>query len=194
MVSKKTDPVSASFDDAQREMCHVYYHGALGVIIAGLVWLIAALVAIAKGPALAMWALFFVGICIFPLSVVLSRMLGRPGKHSAGNLLGPLAMTSTLWMIMCIPLAFGVALHRIEWFFPAMLLIIGGRYLTFATLYGGHSNWVLGATLGVAGWLLVTTSPGPVVCALVGAGIEIVFAGIVLELIRRARKGLADAL
>lgn len=191
MATNHFDAASSSFADAQREMRHVYYHGAPGVLTSGLVWLMAALVVVGKGPAVAMWALFFGGICIFPLSVLFTRMLGRPGKHTAGNPLGVLAMASTLWMIMCIPLAFGVALYRIEWFFPAMLLIIGGRYLTFATLYGGYFYWVVGAALGAAGWFLGTANATPLAGALAGAGIEIVFAGILFVLIRRA--GSTDA-
>lgn len=193
MASPAFDPVTTSFHDAQREMCHVYYHGAPGALVSGLVWLMAAGVVVAKGPALAMWALFFGGIAIFPLSVALTKMLGRPGKHNPGNPLGLLAIASTFWMIMCIPLAFGVAMVRAEWFFPAMLLIIGGRYLTFATLYGGKFYWVFGATLGVAGWLLGKSGAAPLYGALAGGIIEIVFAGVLFWLVRGEPRGQSAA-
>ena len=37
-------------------------------------------------------------------------------------------------MLLSIPVAVGLGLYNPAWFFPAMLLIIAGRYLTFATL------------------------------------------------------------
>ena len=84
------------------------------------------------------------------VSVLLSKVLGLSGSHTNGNPLGNLAMEGTIFMIMCLPLAYGLSLQHTEWFFQGMLLIIGGRYLTFASIYDFRSYWVLGAVLGVA--------------------------------------------
>lgn len=51
------------------------------------------------------------------------------------QLMAPLALEGTIWLLLAIPVAIGAALYRVEWFFPAMLLVIAGRYLTFSTLY-----------------------------------------------------------
>ncbi len=66
--------------------------------------------------------------------MVLLKALGRSGKHSPSNPLGSLALATTFWLILSCLLAYAVSLCRIAWFFPAMLLAIGGRYLTFLTL------------------------------------------------------------
>ena len=57
-------------------------------------------------------------------------------------------------MILGIVIAIGVAFHKLEWFFPAMLLVIGGRYFTFSTLYGMKLYWAFGATLVIAAFAL----------------------------------------
>lgn len=59
-----------------------------------------------------------------------------------------------------------------------MLLLIGGRYLTFRTLYGLRVYWVLGASLGVAGLLLAVLLVRPSWAAFTGAGIELAFAAV----------------
>jgi len=57
-----------------------------------------------------------------------------------------------------------------------MLLIIGGRYLTFSTLYGKKFYWVLGATLGVFAYLLFSLHAQPFVTLLAGGSIELFLA------------------
>lgn len=104
------------------------------------------------------------------------RDMRRPGKHSRGNPLGTLAMEGTVMLMLALPLAFVVSLYRIDWFFPAMLLVIGGRYFTFATLYGARMFWVLGGILAVAAFVLVATKRPPVVGAFTGGIIELAFA------------------
>jgi hypothetical protein len=39
---------------------------------------------------------------------------------------------------------------NLSWFFPAMLMVIGGRYLSFAVVYGLRTYWALGASLAVS--------------------------------------------
>ena len=103
-----------------------------------------------------------------------------PGKHSAGNQLAKLALETTVLMLMCLPLAYGLAHFRIEWFYPAVLMIVGGRYLTFATIYGTRLYWLLGALLGVGGYLGFALGFPPHVTALLGASIELAFGSILL--------------
>jgi hypothetical protein len=159
-----------------------YYSGALGIFASAGAWLAAAVVALQASPEQAVWVLFVGGVLIHPVSVLLAKMLGRPGKHEAGNPLAALAFASTLWLIFSLPLAYGASILRMEWFFPAMLLVIGGRYLTFGSLFGMRIYWVLGLTLAIAGYLLGSARALPAVSAFVGAGIEAAFAVAVLVL------------
>ena len=101
--------------------------------------------------------------------------MGVSGTHTKNNPLGRLGMEGTFFMLMCIPLAYGLSLQRVEWFFQGMLMIIGGRYLTFNTIYGNRLFWILGGILGIAAYSLFSFNAQSYISALTGAGIEIFF-------------------
>jgi hypothetical protein len=90
--------------------------------------------------------------------------------------MGLLAGASTFWLIFCLPIAWLLSLTQPGLFFPAMLLIIGGRYLVFASIYGMRLYWVLGLVLAGAGFALAALNATPFAGALSGAGLELVFA------------------
>ena len=89
-----------------------------------------------------------------------------------------LVMENTIWMIMCIPLAYGLSIQRTEWFFQAMLLIIGGRYLTFSTIYGSKLYWLLGVSLGCSAYFLFRYEVESFDSLLTGAIVEILWGGV----------------
>ena len=181
-----------SIVDAQLDMRAAYYGGAPGMLTSAAAWLVAALVARLESPERAVWALFIGGMLIHPLALLFTKALGRSGKHPASNPLASLAMATTFWMIMMLPLAYGVSLLRIEWFFPAMLFIIGGRYLTFATLFGTRSYWLCGAALALAGYALGRANAAPELGALAGSAIEAAFAATLFISTRRELVGSSD--
>lgn len=104
--------------NAQRGMRFAYYMGAPGVLASALAWLVAGSAAVLVSPSRAVLALFVGGMMIHPVSVALTKLLGRPGVHSRGNPLGPLALESTILLLLCLPLAYVVFLYRADWFFP----------------------------------------------------------------------------
>lgn len=165
-----------SIDQAQADMRDAYFNGATGVVASGIVWLLAGAVCLALSTQLGVYALLGGGALIFPLGVVLSKLLGRRGFHTAGNPLGTLASEGTFWLMAGIAVAFGVYLLRPEWFFPAMLLAIGARYLTFQTVYGLRLYWFLGAALCLFGMAVVMLRLAPPVAALGGGLLEVLFA------------------
>jgi hypothetical protein len=165
-----------NFVEAQRDMRHGYYGGAPGVLASSIAWCAAAIVAIVLSPKHAVLALFIGGVLIHPVGILIAKALGRPGSHTPGNPLGALALESTVLMLLCLPLAYTIAVYRPGWFFPAMLLIIGGRYLIFRTVYGWRVYWLLGTALAAAGFGLVASGAAPVVGAFAGAAIEVMFA------------------
>lgn len=175
--------------DAQLDMRQAYYDGAPGILCSGLVWLIAGMVALNASDKQAVWTLLIGGMFIHPAAVLLNKVLGRSGKHHPSNPLASLAMASTFWMIMCLVLAYGVSMLRIDWFFPAVLLIIGGRYMTFATLYGMRIYWVIGIALAAAAYPLFAVGATPAAGALVGGGIEVACALAVFVMSSRAARG-----
>jgi len=162
--------------DAQADHRRGYMSGAAGILASSIAWFVAAYVAWQISAEQAVWALFIGGMLIYPVGVVISKVLGASGTASKGNPLGGLAIASTFWLIFSLPLAYVVSLQQLEWFFPAMLLVIGGRYLTFATLFGMRLYWVLGLALAGAGFALGYGMEAPALTAVVGASIELVFA------------------
>jgi hypothetical protein len=176
---------SMTFAYAQRDMRIAYYGGAPGMLTSAVVWLIAGIVAIVVSPYRAVWALFVGGMLIHPVSLLFIKAIGRSGKHSKGNPLGALALATTFWMILALPLAYGVSLLRIEWFFPAMLFIIGGRYLTFSTLFGTRIYWFCCAVLVLAGYALAQANASPAISAFTGSAIEALFAAAIFVSTRR---------
>lgn len=176
--SIRTSMSELTIQEAQADMRRAYLSGAPGVLVSGLVWLVAGGVAVLVSDRAAVIALLLGGAAIHPLAVVLTRLLGRSGKHSADNALGSLAAEGTFWLLAGCAIAYGMHVLRIEWFFPAMLLVIGGRYLTFHTLFGLRAYWVCGAVLCVAGLGLALARAPAVTGAFAGAFIETVFAAV----------------
>jgi hypothetical protein len=165
--------------DAQREMRFAYYGGAMGMFTSAAVWLTAGVVCARIAPERAIWVLFVGGVFIHPISVVLNKAMGRPARHGSENPLGALVFASTIWMILCLPLAYAASRLHIEWFFPAMLFVIGGRYLTFSTIFGARLYWVCGITLAAAGYVLARMYASPELGAFTGAAIEAAFASAI---------------
>jgi hypothetical protein len=88
-------------------------------------------------------------------------------------------------MILSLPLAYTVSLLRIELFFPAMLFIIGGRYLTFSTVFGARIYWACGGALALAGYALARAHASPELGSFTGAAIEAAFAAAIFVTTRR---------
>lgn len=174
-----------SISDAQRDMRHAYLGGGPGVLASALVWLGAGLAAQLRSPEAGMWTLLVGGMLIHPAGVGIARALGRPGVHSPGNPLGRLALEGTVLLLLCLPLAVVASRVRLEWFFPAVLLVIGGRYLTFSTIYGMRLYWGCGGALAAAGFALWALRAPPALGAFTGAALELAFAALITSTARR---------
>lgn len=157
----------------------VYIAGAPGMSVSGLVWVTAAAIAKFYGTRAGIFTLFFAGMLIHPLSVAVSRALGRTGRHAKTNPLGSLALEGTVILLLGIALAFTVSQFSPDLFFAVMLVVIGGRYLTFQTLYGMRIYWVAGGVLAAAGLACLRTPVPAVQVAAVGGGLELVLSAVI---------------
>jgi hypothetical protein len=171
-----------SFTDAQQDMRAAYFNGGTGAVCSATAWFAAALVATFVSSQAGILTLIFGGMLIFPASILLSKLLGRSGKHAKGNPLAPIAISGTIWMLLSIPIAIAASAYRIELFFPAMLLVIGGRYLTFPTLYGLKTYWLFGAALALAVVPLIAFGAPVASGAFTGALIEFLFGAFLFTL------------
>lgn len=161
----------------QQEMRHAYFDGAPGILVSGLVWITAALVGELIGVTQSVWTLLIGGALIHPLSLLVTKLCGRSATTSKSNALNQLAMASTLWLIVCCAMAYGLFLLKPTLFFPAMMATIGCRYLVFASIFGRSIFWVLGISLIVSANLAFFLSAPPVIAAALGGVIEVLFAG-----------------
>lgn len=190
-MNKQTQNIEETSIDsisiAQADLREGYADGALGVLASGTVWMVAALAAFLVSSQTAIWTLFFGGMLIHPLGLLMAKLIGVKGSHSKQNPLGKLIMEGTFFMLMCIPLALLLSLQEHAWFFQGMLLVIGGRYLTFISLYGIKTYWVLGGMLGAAAFALFFFKANPAISALSGSLLELGF-GIFMFLSYRKTK------
>lgn len=168
---------------AQEEMSRAHVHGAPGVFVSGLVWLIAGWLWARYGVEQGFYGLFVGGILIFPGSLVLARLVFRAPKAAAGNPLERLALESTGILFGGIFLAYCFIRVAPQLAFPAMAVAIGVRYLVFCTVYGNRIYWVLGGALAIFGGLAATQAISlPVNLALVVGVIEILLSAAIFLL------------
>lgn len=177
---QNNDPID-SIAAAQTDLRTQYRNGATGVLISGIVWLTTAGVIYNFSTRQAIWALLIGGALIHPVSTLLNKLMGLKAATNQDNPLTGLAMEGTVFMLMTIPIAYGLSLLRPEWFFQGMLLIIGGRYLTFRTLYGNKLFWLLGGLLGVSAYSLFASNTHSLVTTLTGGLIEVCFGLLLLR-------------
>ena len=163
----------------QNEMCYAFYDGAPGILVSGLVWIGAAVVGYLVGIHQAVWTLLVGGVFIYPVSLVVTKLIGRPAKTGKDNALNQLGMASTIWLIVCCAMSYGLFLLLPLLFFPAMMATIGSRYLIFASMYGKSIFWIMGASLIAAGNLAFFSQIPPIVAAGLGGLIEVAFAILV---------------
>lgn len=174
--------------EAQTNMRHGYFGGAPGLAASAVMWTLAGFATLIGNPHTGILVLIFGGMLIYPLSILGSKLCGRPGAHAKDNPLGALALESTAILLLGVLLAFAISQFRAELFFPAMLLVIGGRYLTFHTLYGRSVYWFCGGILAALGLFAAILKLPVAASAFAGGFTEAVFAAVVsLQTRREAR-------
>jgi hypothetical protein len=160
----------------QREMRLAYLDGAPGILVSGLVWIAAAVLCHIVDVTQGVWTLLVGGALIYPIGLLVGKLLGASVSIDKSNALNPLAMASTIWLILCCAMAYGLYTLNPVLFFPAMLASIGCRYLIFASIYARSIYWVLGGCLIAASQLALFASISPGLASGLGGMIEIIFA------------------
>ena len=94
-----------------------------------------------------------------PLTQAVLRITGRPMALRLENPLNGLAMQVAFIVPLTLPLAGAAALYDIDWFYPAVMVIVGAHYLPFIFLYGMNAYGVLAAALLGGGFLLALRGP-----------------------------------
>ncbi|NQD37767.1 hypothetical protein HPT27_12085 [Permianibacter sp. IMCC34836] len=174
-----------TLDDLQNDMRTAFLDGAPGMLVSATVWISAAMAFLRIGAEQGIWTLLIGGGLIHPVTTIVLKLIGQTAKASQGNPLNVLAFASTIWLIVCCVLAYGLSRANVAWFFPAMMLTIGSRFLIFHTLFGLRLYWFCGGALIVAGYLCAALHMPPALTAFIGGGLEATFAVLLLVTRRR---------
>lgn len=172
------------FGEAQKDMRRAYVNGGLGVLVSGIIWVIAGLVTQNATLTYGMAALFFGGMAIHPVSLLLEKLIYRREKAVVSNPLEMLALQTTPFLIIGLVIGYVVVnSDRPDWFFAIALLAVGARYLVFQTVYGLRHYIVLGAVLIAVGFVSIWFHRlPPHQIAIAGGIIELLFSVIILRL------------
>ncbi len=171
-----------TIDDAQADLRRAYMDAGPGTVISGLVWIAAAVAQSRGGIATGFAVLFFGGMLIYPLSLLVNRSVLKRVAELPENPLGRVVLESTIAMIGGLVAAWLFLPHDPELVMPLAALAVGAHYFAFRTAYGMAIFWVLAAVLvGLSGAAIFGMFPfGGSFVLLIGA-IEIVF-GIYLTI------------
>lgn len=146
--------------DAQREVRFVYIGGFWGQLVSSGIWLVAAALGTWVTPKASILAAIIGGFFIFPLTQLLLRLSGRPASVSRENTFHWLGMQTAFVLPFSMLLLAPVGLYRLNWFFPALMILLGAHYLPFATLYGMRMFLLLAGILIAAGVVIAVYFSG----------------------------------
>lgn len=167
--------------EAQLTMCRYYHNGSTGVLISGLVWVIAAVATYLTSFQTGIISFFFGGMLIFPISAAFAKLFHK-NRISPDKALSKKAIYSLPILFAGLLISFSLSKTQPNLFFPIMSIAIGLRYFTFQNIYGLRIYSLLGIILVILGVVgLATGDIYPSISAALVGGVEILFAGIVLN-------------
>jgi hypothetical protein len=122
--------------DAQRDVRTAFLGGFMGQLVSGVLWLGSAALGTWGTHRQAIFLLVVGGMFIFPLTRLGLRLLGHKGALAKGNPLHWLGMQVAFTVPLALPVIGAATLYRLDWFYPAFMVIVGAHYLPFIFLYG----------------------------------------------------------
>lgn len=137
--------------DAQRDVRTVFWGGFPGQLVSGLIWAASAALGTWHSQRSAIVALVIGGMFIFPLTQLVLRISGRHASLKSGHPMNALAMQVAFTVPLSIPLILAATMFRLNWFFPAFMIVVGAHYLPFIFLYGMPRFGLLAAILITSG-------------------------------------------
>ena len=180
--------------DAQREVRTRFAGGFYGQLVSGVLWLVSASLATWSTPRAAITMLVLSGFFIFLMTELLLRVAGTKNPLSADNALHYLGMQVAFVLPLSMPLLLPVGLYRLNWFYPALMVLVGAHYIPFVFLYGMRLFAVMAAML-VGGGVVIAMywSSSLSIGAWYAGAMLVLFAGVGWTTTRReAREGAAQ--
>ena len=164
--------------EAQRDIARAYVGGGPGVFVSSLAWFAAAFVERSQGIGPGFVTLFVGGFLIYPVSTLLSRFAFKRAAEAKGNVLGRVALESTVAMIGGLFAAWLFLTYEPDFVFPLAAIAVGTHYFVFRTIYGDILFWLLGALITAAGLASIMNVDVPLGTVFAVALIELIFAAI----------------
>lgn len=171
----------ASLAAAQHDLARAYAGGAPGVLVSGLVWLIAGAIWQLHGTMAAFAALFVGGMAIHPLAVVIERTAFKAPKPTMGKPLETLAIEATIPLFGGVLIAWVLLVRAPDLAIPTFAAIVGARYFLFRTMYGDIAYWVLGGAILLVAALALFGIFLPVNLGFLVGIVELVAAALILR-------------
>ena len=131
----------------------------MGQLVSGVLWLASAALATWGTPRQAILLLVVGGAFIYPARASVFEP-SAPRHVSPDNPLMGLGMQLALFLPLTLPVVGGAALYRLEWFYPAFMIVLGAHYLPFVFLYGMKLFGGLAGVLVLGGAALGTYAQG----------------------------------
>lgn len=147
-------------ENAQREVRCVYVGGFWGQLVSSVIWLVSAALGTWVTPKASILTAVVGGFFIFPLVTLLLHLSGGRSRVSGENQLHWLGMQVAFVLPFSMLLLVPVGFYRLNWFFPALMVLLGAHYLPFAFLYGMRMFLFLAGILMAGGVVVARFFPG----------------------------------
>jgi hypothetical protein len=141
-------------------MRSAFMGGFAGQLLSGLIWGASAALGTWSRPRSAMLFLFLCSMFLFPMTTLLLRLLGRSARLAPDNTLGQLGAQIAFTVPIGFILVAAVSSYRLNWFFPAAMVLVGAHYLPFIFLYGMPMFGILAGLLVAGGVGTAILAPG----------------------------------
>jgi hypothetical protein len=163
---------------AQADLRASYVRGGPGAIVSGVVWLIAAITASVSGIERGFVTLFFGGILIAPIGMLIVRTIFRRGAPAPGNPGGLTVIETVFPMIGGFLAAWLILPYQPDFVFPLCAIAVGAHYFGFRSAYGDKAYWFIASALCVAGiGSIFAKFPDAAALPYTVAAMELIFGG-----------------
>lgn len=175
--------------EAQAEVRNHYRSASVGQIYSGTIWILSAVAWSVLGTTSGVLVLLVGGFFIYPVTVLISRSLGHVASIPADNPLREAGFTIPIVGALGIPVVGVAALHDVDLFYPAFMVIMGAHYLPFSHLYGMRLFLAIGAGMWAAGLVIGLWFPDLAVFGAWATGLALIAAGTIANHEYRAEFG-----
>jgi len=139
--------------DAQHEIRSGTVGGFWGQLLYSILYFLSAAVGTWVTPKASILTAIIGGFLVFPLMQLMLRLEGRR-PMSKENPFYWLCMQIAFVLPLSMLLLWPVGLYRLNWFFPALMILVGAHYLPFATSYGMRMFLFLAGILVAEGYMI----------------------------------------